>query len=119
MAKVIARSKGQPLIEFIAAISPHTSDGGEKLRNSLKIETISFKEYVDRIISQRIKDLTDVLAKEQNAELDKIKSQIDKWEMETVHCKNRIQEMVPDFDFDLYERDENYLKKLYAAVRFA
>lgn len=116
MAKIIARSKGQSIIEFVAAISPHTVDRGVKLRNALKVESNSFKDYVNRIVSQRIQDLTDILAKEQKAEIERIRDQIDKWQLESVHIRNIVQEMLPEFDFDSYEQDKDYLRKFFVMV---
>lgn len=116
MAKIIARSKGQSIFEFIAALSPHTSDRGVKLRNALKVESNAYKEYVNRIVSQRFQDLTDILAKEQKAEMERITSKSDEWQLEIVHIRNRIQEIVPDFDFDLFDHDKDYLRKFFMLV---
>lgn len=116
MAKVIARSKGQTFAEFVVAISRHTVDYGRNLRAAMKAETTSFKEYVENVLSQRIKDLTEVLDEEQNAELLRIKKDIDKWQVELSHCKKRIREMIPDFDMDLYKKDKNYLRRIFTIV---
>ncbi|KAK6643004.1 hypothetical protein RUM43_004507 [Polyplax serrata] len=113
MAKAIARSKGQTFPEFVVAISRHTADYGHQLRSSMKAETTSFREYVDHVLSQRIKDLTEVLDVEQNAELQKIKKDIDSWQLELSHCKKRIREIIPNFDMESYKKDKFYLKKIF------
>ena len=102
MAKVLARSKGQTFGEFVLAISRHTSDYGQQLRAAMKVETNNFREYVNNVLSQRIKDLTEVLDEEQNAELKRIKCDISKWQQELAHCKKRLREIIPDFNIDLF-----------------
>ncbi|EEB16614.1 hypothetical protein Phum_PHUM429790 [Pediculus humanus corporis] len=94
MAKVLARSKGQTFGEFVLAISRHTSDYGQQLRAAMKVETNNFREYVNNVLSQRIKDLTEVLDEEQNAELKRIKCDISKWQQELAHYQEWKRERV-------------------------
>lgn len=117
MAKCIARSKGMLLPEFVADISRHTADRGYELRYAMQVEVSSFNEYVERIITQRIKDVGELLDDKQRYEVLKLHKDCDRWQSELSVCKNRLKEIIPDFDLNAYRRDKNYMKSLFAVVR--
>ncbi|KAL0279281.1 UNVERIFIED_CONTAM: hypothetical protein PYX00_000876 [Menopon gallinae] len=94
MAKCIARSKGMMLAEFVADISRHTADRGHELRTAMKVEVACFSEYVERIITQRIKDLGELLDDKQRQEIIKLQKDCDRWQSELSVCKKRIKEIV-------------------------
>lgn len=116
MAKILARSKGMTFPEFVVSISRHTVDFGRELKKSMLSETTTFKEYVDHVLSQRLKDLTLVLDEEQNEELQRIKIDLDKWQLELSNCKKRIREIIPQFDLESYKREKNYLSQFFSLV---
>lgn len=115
MLKVVSR-RGYSLAQFVASIAPHTSDNGHALAVAVDIELSRFRDYVDRILEQRLHDLADVFTDEQKDVTGKIRLDVDKWLEETENCKSCIQDMAPTFDYALFKQDSAYLKKLFDSV---
>ncbi|KAF5283479.1 hypothetical protein FQR65_LT13867 [Abscondita terminalis] len=99
--------------EFVGLIGPYTGDKGNDLKSVMEEDLASFRKMAKKVYDNMTRDVGDVLANEQihiteyfiertNINYDKMMRTID-----------NIFRYVPNFDFDMYYRDKNYVNNLF------
>ncbi|KAK4874435.1 hypothetical protein RN001_013795 [Aquatica leii] len=99
--------------EFVGLISPYTGDNGRDLKSVMDEDLASFRNMAKRIYDTMTQDVSDVLANEQIRITEYFNERYTLYMDKMMRTIDEIYRYVPNFDFELYYKDKNYLNKLF------
>ncbi|CAG9767256.1 unnamed protein product [Ceutorhynchus assimilis] len=118
MAKILKHlkdSKSPILIhEFVSLIAKYTSDNGEIMRQVMEEDLAQFRKMVTKVYENMTQDVSDVLVNEQIQTVNFYKERHDMFNSKMLWMVGEIFQMIPDFDFEKYEKEKDvFLKYVY------
>ncbi|KAK5640913.1 hypothetical protein RI129_009460 [Pyrocoelia pectoralis] len=99
--------------EFVALVSPHTGDNGNVLRSVMVEDLATFRKLAKQVYDTMTQDVSDVLANEQITVADYFNERYTLNMDKMMRTIDEIFRYVPNFDFEIYYTDPDYLKRLF------
>lgn len=104
------------LLDFIGQIGPTTRDQGQLLNHTASAEISKFQEFVHSLYKTRKQDTDELLGEEQM----KLKKRYEEWEASVLQqaqtSLRKLQRLIPEFNYDLYKKDPDYIYSMLRAV---